>query len=156
MVDAKAAGSECVASFGRRLPLTAVIQILREKPFLGAVLALYLLTWFLALWRCGWTVALGGSAAYAAGQAWGMRRGKFHLSADAVALPLAVAAVLMVSVLPGAAPGTGYLPGLVTAWVALGMAYLAGHAVVAFAAALLERARKRARRESGDAGQERK
>ena len=138
----------------RRSPLTAVIQILREKPFLGAVLALYLLTWFLALWGCGWTVALAGSAAYAAGQAWGMRRGKFHLSADGVALPLAFVAVLMVSVLRGAAPGTGYLPGLVTAWVALGIAYFAGHAVVALAAALLDRARNRTRKESGDTGQE--
>lgn len=131
-----------------------MIRILRERPFLGAVLALYLLTWFLALWECGWAVALAGSAAYAAGQAWSMRSGKFHLSADGVALPLAVVAVLVASVLRGAAPATGNLPGPVTAAIALGTAYVAGHAVVALAAALLERTRKRRRKEGGAAGQE--
>lgn len=120
--------------------------IMRTKPFEAAVLTLYLLTWFLALQESGWIVALAGSVSYAAGQAWGMRRGKFHLSADGVALPLAVLAMLVAFLLGGAASAMGDLPGLVTALVAFGMAYVSGHVVVALAALLLHRWRPRERR----------
>lgn len=112
---------------------------MRMKPLEASVLTLYMLTWFLALQGNGYAVALAGSVSYAAGQAWGMRRGKIHLSADGVALPVAALAVLVASVLGGAAPGMVDLPGLVTALVALGMAYVAGHAVVALTAVLLHR-----------------
>lgn len=121
----------------------------RENPFLLAVLALYLLAWFLVLLGNGWAVALAGSAAYVAGQAWCMRSGKFHLSADGVALPLAAVAVVGAALVQSAVLGQPQVRGLVTAVVGLGMAWLAGHGLVALATALAAPAERLVRRLRG-------